>query len=107
MVSDPNLPQDATARKHGYNLDEASNGILLPSNSKGQRQKESHNLPIHNGSHEPWNKHAENILNSKLAKLIRVYGSIDNVPGHVLTKSVKNVEIKLEADIRTWKVIRR
>jgi hypothetical protein len=73
MVSDPNLPQDATARKHGYNLDEASNGILLPSNSKGQRQKESHNLPIHNGSHEPWNKHAENILNSKLDKLINIY----------------------------------
>jgi hypothetical protein len=30
-------------------------------------------LPIHNGSHEPWNKHAENILNSKLDKLINIY----------------------------------
>ena len=64
-------------------------------------------LPIHNGSHEPWNKHAENILNSKLDKLINIYCSIDNVPGHVLIKSVKNVETKLNADIRTWKVIRR
>jgi hypothetical protein len=103
-------PLTEAAMKRGnppYDLNEKSNLMYLPSNSKGQRQKESHNLPIHNGSHEPWNKHAENILNSKLAKLIRVYGSIDNVPGHVLTKSVKNVEIKLEADIRTWKVIRR
>ena len=105
VVRDHQLTQ--AARKHGYNLDEASNGILLPSNSKGQRQKESHNLPIHNGSHKPWNKHAENILNSKLDKLINIYGSIDNVPGHVLIKSVKNVETKLNADIRTWKVIRR
>ena len=100
-------PLTQAARKHGYKLDEASNGILLPSNSKGQRQKESHNLPIHNGSHEPWNKHAGNILNSKLDKLINIYCSIDNVPGHVLIKSVKNVETKLNADIRTWKVIRR
>ena len=94
-------------RKPPYGLDEKSNLIYLPSNSKGQRQKESHNLPIHNGNHKPWNTHAENILNSKLDKLITIYGSIDNVPGHVLIKSVKNVETKLNADIRTWKVIRR
>jgi hypothetical protein len=103
-------PLTEAAMKRGnppYDLDEKSNLMYLPSNSEGKRQKESHNLPFHKGSHKPWNKHAENILNSKLAKLIRVYGSIDNVPGHVLTKSVKNVEIKLEADIRTWKVIRR
>ena len=98
-------PLTQAAMKHGYKLDEASNLMYLPSNSKGQRQKESHNLPIHNRSHKPWNKHAENIFNSKLDKLIKIYGSIDNVPDDVLINSVKDVEISLRKHISKWKVM--
>jgi hypothetical protein len=97
-------PLTQAAMKNGkppYNLDEASNGIHLPSNDDGKIV--SPDLPLHNGSHPEWNEHARRKLNEKMVDLIDEFGTIDKVPNDVLTQTVKDIEVELGKDILTWK----
>jgi hypothetical protein len=102
VVRDHPLTQAAmTNGKPPYNLDEASNGIHLPSNDDGKTV--SPDLPLHNGSHPEWNKHAQQKLDTALSQLVQKYGNINNIPNDVLTKTVKQIETQLRKDILTWK----
>ncbi|QSV66929.1 MAG: DUF4157 domain-containing protein [Aphanizomenon flos-aquae DEX188] len=102
IVRDHPLTQTAMSNgKPPYNLDEASNGIHLPSNDNGKTV--SPDLPLHNGSHPEWNKHAQQKLDTALNQLVQKYVNIDNIPNDVLTTTVKQIETQLRKDILNWK----
>ncbi len=74
VVRDHPLTQSAMKNgKPPYNLDEASNGIHLPSNNDGKAV--SPDLPLHNGSHPEWNKHAQQKLDTALNQLVQKYST--------------------------------
>jgi hypothetical protein len=110
IVRDHPLTQTAmtqTAMSNGkppYNPDEASNGIYLPYNDNGKTV--SPDLPLHNGSHPEWNKHAQQKLDTALNQLLQKYVNIDNIPNDVLTTTVKQIETQLRKDILNWKEIK-
>ncbi|MBD1920028.1 DUF4157 domain-containing protein [Microcoleus sp. FACHB-831] len=99
-------PLTKAARERGeppYNLDDATNGIRLP--SKDQSRRNSPKLPPHKGSHPDWNKFTQKKLDSNLNFLIRNYGSLENVRGKILTDVVKKIERQLRAEIKSWRVM--
>ena len=98
VVRDHELTQMAMQRgRPPYDLDDASNGIFLPSNADGV--KVSPDLPLHRGSHPQWNRTAEGQLDALRADLIDEYGDLNAVPADVLTQSVKEVENQLRSEI--------
>jgi hypothetical protein len=99
------LCKEARARgKPPYNLDNVSNGIMLPCTEKARR-KEPH-LPLHSGSHPKWNAHARQKVEDRYEILLAQHGSLAKIPDKKLTPAILAVEIELQDDILTWKIMK-
>jgi hypothetical protein len=80
------------ARRRGdppYDLDDASNGVELRSNSRVDGDV---NMPTHSGSHPEWNRLATGFADRVRAQLVGQYGSLDAVPAADLTRGARAVE---------------
>jgi len=94
------------ARKHGYNLDNANNGVFLAETAAKRDEfgtAYSKQLPLHLGSHPEWNKLAMREAEGALTALKRVTGlPADKISGEMILDAAKNVEDAMREHIEGW-----
>ena len=84
------------ATKHGYDLDNANNGVWLPKTAGDRVNPVTLTVPLHNGSHPKWNELAQATADKVVAELEQGTGkSLTEIAAdspHLLVQAAARVE---------------